>query len=170
MGKTISRETGGESKWRLSPALERKGRQMGYGALIRKLKSAALGRPTREARSFFRLCGKLRCKLLAAQPALDRKLVGRVATDLVETVDCARRLSTRLRDITRASGRGRRGQIRVTLGLIHDIELFILRPRVERLWRDVPRLFEQLGGNPREDLVLPRRRAASRDQSSNQKS
>jgi hypothetical protein len=143
----------------LAPKTERALTRMGHGPLIRKLKAAASGRASPRVRAFFRSCNELRARFLAASPALDDKVLGRVVTYLVETVEYADSLSGRLREIRRIRGRARRGDLRLILGIIYDIEIGYLWSLAESLRRDIPRLYEQLGGNPSEDLMLPRKRA-----------
>lgn len=142
----------------LPPETERALTRMGHGPLIRKLKAAASGRATPRVRAFFKSCNELRTRFLAASPALDGRLLGRVVTYLVETVEYGDKLAGRLREIKRVKGRARRGDIRLILGIIYDIEIDNLWSLAESLRRDIPRLYEQLGGNPTEDLMLPHKR------------
>jgi hypothetical protein len=90
------------------------------------------------------------------------ELVGRVAARLLDTVKYANELSLRLREIERVNGRAKAAQLRSVLGMIHDVHLWLLRREVEGLRTDIPRLFEQLGGNPSEELMLPSKRSRKR--------
>ena len=147
----------------LPPKTERALTRMGHGPLIRRLKAATTGRATPRVRAFFRSCNEIRARFLAASPTLDHKLLGRVVTYLVETVESADKLSGRLREIRRIKGRPRRGELRLILGLIYDIELRMLWRLAENLRRDIPRLFKELGGDPSEDLMLPRKLAKGQE-------
>jgi hypothetical protein len=92
-----------------------------------------------------------------------------VATGLLETVQFSSQLSERLRRIRRGDGRMARRDARVELALIYERQLRLLRPRVNALWRDIPRLIEQLGGDPSKELLphrKPRPRLAERGQGS----
>ena len=143
----------------LSPEVERYF-QKAHPLLLGKLKGAAMGKSTPESRAFFKSCRELSAKLRPSSRNSDSKLAVPVSTGLVETVQYANKLSERLQRIKHTTGRGARKNVIVELELAYEIELWLLRRRIQALWRDIPRLIEDLGGNPAEDLMMYRKRVA----------
>ena len=82
-----------------------------------------------------------------------------VSVALLEIVQYAKELQNRLRRISRTAGRR---DIRLELGMAYNAENHLLRKQTNALWRDVPRLFARLGGNPSDDLFgAPKQRSAA---------
>jgi len=128
-------------------------------SLLRKLKNAVRGKPTPEIRAFVKSHRKLAAKFRTSSRKADSKLAVLTAVWLVEVVEYANKLSKRLERIKHTSGRTTRHDVRLELGMAYDGELWLLRRRVDWLWRNIPRLIERLGGNPSEDLHTRRKRA-----------
>ena len=126
--------------------------------LLRMLNRAARGEPSTEATAFVESYRALGAKLTphGAQP--NRKLAMLVSVNLLETVQYAGQLSKNLRRIRQVTGPGRPRQARIVLASIYQVELAALRRAVNKLRRDIPNLVEALGGDPSEELLVPRKR------------
>ena len=138
-----------KAEFTLSPADERELTKRGQGWLLRKFKKTARGESNPRSRAVVKLCRQLHAKFDSANPRLDGKLVGSVVVRLVDSVELAKDLSDRLREIARIKGRSKREQLRSIMMLIDEVELWALRRQVEGLRRDIPRLMEQLTPTPR---------------------
>jgi hypothetical protein len=139
-----SHRMGSKPELNLPPAAIRGLRKMGFGTALRTLKGALRGETTSESRAVVRLCRQLGAKFDSANPKLDGKLVGSVVVRLVDSVEYAKDLSDRLREITRIKGPSKREQLRSILMLIEEVEVRALRRQVEGLRREIPRLLKEL--------------------------
>jgi len=140
-------------EFELSPADERYLRRMGHGGLLRKLNSATRGVTTSQIRAFMRSRRALAAKFRPRSGKTDSKLAVLVAAHLIETVEYANDLSERVREIKRTKGRTTRHDVRLVLAQAYEIEIGLLRRRVEALRRNIPRLISELGGDPLQELV-----------------
>ena len=161
MTATDSRRTNQRRELNLSPQAERYFRKV-HPSLFRKLRNAARGKSTPESRAFVKSYRELAAKFRNSSRKSDSKLAVQAAVWLVEVVEYANKLSKTLERIKHTSGRTTRHEVRLELCMAYDGELWLLRRRVEALWRDIPRLIEHLGGNPSEDLMRRRKRVANK--------
>jgi len=149
-------------EFKMSPADERWLRERGHGGLLRKLKRSARGESTPQSRAFVKSYRTLAAKFRTSSRKADSKLAVLTAVWLVEVVEYANQLSKRLERIKRTSGRTTRHDARLEICMAYDIELWLLRRRVEWLWRNIPRLIERLGGDPSEYLMSRRKRVPTK--------
>lgn len=140
----------------LSPQVERYFRKV-HPSLLRKLRRAARGESTPESRAFVKSHRELAAKFRTSSRKANSKLAVLTAVWLVEVVEYANKLSKRLERIKRTSSRTTRHDVRLELALAYNSELWLLRRRIDALWRDIPCLIEELGGDPSKDLLLHRR-------------
>jgi hypothetical protein len=140
--------------------------KMGLGDEMRELKRG-LQRKTRAQRNVQLLCPptkKLVDAFQSVSPKLSPKLSGDVIARFWSSLLYAATLSENLRKIIHINGNGRSGrkELRSILAVIYEADLRGLRRQVEGLRRDIPRLIRELGGDPSEELLLPRRSARQR--------
>ena len=140
------------TKLNLPPGARREMGKMGLGAELRKLQRIITW-GDRRSRALVRRSRELSSVLRSACPRLDSDLVARTVDDLLDSIYYAEQLSERLREIPRVKGRSRRGQLRLILMLVQEVELRGQRREVERLRRDIPRLLKELTPTPRKGSV-----------------
>lgn len=131
------------------------------GTDIRRIGDILTGRDPK-VRAVLREISDLSKKFQSLSPRKNSSVAASVAADLVETVEYADGLLPRIRDILRAGGRDKCGDVRSALSLIYEIEIPLLRRRANRLRKNIPSLIEELGGDPSEELLLPPGRAGRR--------
>jgi hypothetical protein len=146
----------------LSKRHERALTEIGLGPLLRDIRRAFTGKGDRKSRSVVALCRDLSAKFGSGRRSVNGELVGNVMASLVDTVQYSKSISERLREILRLGSRPSPAQLRQVLAQIYEVELWALRRQILGLRRDIPRLIENLGGDPSEELLLPAKRARKR--------
>ncbi len=148
-------------KLTLPPQAVRGLKKLGLGGEVNRLNRALRGdSPTlRETDRLVPPTQRLNAVFQSVSPKLSPKLYGSVVARFWEIVYFTVTVSENLRRLAHVNGRFRRKQLRSLLGQIHEVGLWGLRREVEGLRRAIPRLIEQLGGDPSEELLsFPRRR------------
>jgi hypothetical protein len=146
-------------KLNISRAAERELKKMGYAGVLKDLRRVLEGTYSSEnSRATVQLCNDLHEAFRHADPKLDGPVVGSVVVRLTEVVERARSLSQRLNEVKDIRARATRKELRYRLALIYEVELSALRRNIAGLQREIPRLIEALGGDPSEELILPRKR------------
>jgi hypothetical protein len=156
-------------KLTLPPRAMRGLERMGLGGELAKLNKALRGdSPT--LREVERLCPpttKLNRVFQSVSPRLSPRLYGRLVANFWSSLLGAVTLSENLHELVRIEGRSRRKELRLLLAQIYEVPLAGQRRQVEGLRRDIPRLIEELGGDPSKELLphrRPRPRLAERGQ------
>jgi hypothetical protein len=86
-----------------------------------------------------------------------QKSIGDLVGCFWDSVYYALVLSEKLHELVRVKGRSQRKQLRLLLALIYEGPLAGQFRQVKALRRDIPRLIEELGGDPSEELLFQRR-------------
>lgn len=135
--------------------------KMGLGREWREVNKALRGKsPLR--REVERLCpstSKLNKVFQSVYPRPSQELNGSVVASFWSSLIYAVSLSENLHKLARVRGGSKREKLRSILALIYDSDLTGLRRQLESLRTDIPRLFEELGGDPSQELFLPPKRS-----------
>ena len=154
----------GKAKLDLPPEVISGLKEMGLGRELRMLNMALKG-GTRFQDEVDRLCPptkKLNGAFDTISPGLDQKLSGDFVSRCWSCMLYASTLSRDLRELARLDRKSSPKDLISVLAVIYEADLRGLRRQAIGLQRDIVRLIKELGGDPSEQLLLPRERLARR--------
>jgi hypothetical protein len=135
-------------------------KKMGWGRELRMMNKILKGETWHQP-EVDRLCPptrKLNRAFDTISPSLNPELSGDFVSRCVSCMIYVALLSEHLRELARLNRQSSPKELRSLLATIYDSALWGLRRQANGLRRDIVRLIEELGGDPSEELLLPRKR------------
>jgi len=171
MAKRNRQGVSGGAKHKLDPWATTALKKMGLGRELREL-SRALKGESRSHREADRLCSptkKLNGAFDTISPGLNPELSGDFVSRCWSCMLYAAMLSEHLRELARLDRKSSPKDLISVLAVIYEADLRGLRRQAVGLQRDIVRLIKELGGDPSEELLLPRARPARRRVAANRR-